>query len=79
MFQLARNPEVQERLYQEIKSELPSRDSKFDKKALEKMPYLKATVKETLRTNLPAAVMGRKLNSMDTSYLKMSAMYLLTM
>jgi hypothetical protein len=36
LYRLARNPEVQERLYQEIKTELPSRDSKIEKKALER-------------------------------------------
>jgi cytochrome P450 len=61
MYRLARNPEVQERLYQEIKTELPSPDSKLDKKALERMPFLKATVKETLRVNPPVAIMARML------------------
>lgn len=59
MYQLAKNPEVQEKLYAEIKKELPNQDSKLDLKALDRMPYLKATVKEALRTNPPAGGMAR--------------------
>ena len=41
MYHLAENPEVQERLYQEVKRELPNDDSKMDRKSLNRMPYMK--------------------------------------
>ena len=49
MYRLAKNPQVQEKLYQEILGQLPSKESRMDRKTLEKMPYLKAVIKETLR------------------------------
>merc|ERR1712241_365432 len=62
MFQLSKHPEVQEKLFQEVKKELPNKDSKLEIKSLDRMPYLRAVVKETHRTNPPAAGMARILN-----------------
>lgn len=59
MYQLARNPQVQEMLHAEVSKELPHKSSKLDLKALDRMPYLRATVKEALRTNPPAGAMAR--------------------
>jgi hypothetical protein len=44
MYHLARNPKVQETLYAEVETQLPTKDSKLDKKALDQMPYLKASI-----------------------------------
>lgn len=49
--QLITNPEVQEKLYGEIKATVG--DRKVDEKDVEKMPYLQAVVKELLRKHPP--------------------------
>lgn len=49
--QLITNPEVQEKLYGEIKATIG--DRKVDEKDVEKMPYLQAVVKELLRKHPP--------------------------
>lgn len=49
--QLIANPEVQEKLYKEIK--LAVGDRKVDEKDVDKMPYLQAVVKELLRKHPP--------------------------
>ena len=59
MYQLAKHPNVQERLFQEVKAELPEKDSKLALKSLDKMPYMKAVLKETLRMNPPAVANAR--------------------
>ena len=38
---------------------LPTKESRMDKRAFERMPYMKAAFKETLRLNSPAALNGR--------------------
>ena len=60
-YQLAKHPEVQEKLYQEIKSFLPNKDSVLDNAKLEKMSYLRAVLKETLRLHSPAIGTAREL------------------
>lgn len=50
--QLIANPEVQEKLYEEIKSTVGT-DRKVDEKDVEKMPYLQAIAKELLRKHPP--------------------------
>ncbi|KAF3434148.1 hypothetical protein FNV43_RR25251 [Rhamnella rubrinervis] len=50
--QLIANPDVQEKLYEEIKSTVGT-DRKVDEKDVEKMPYLQAVVKELLRKHPP--------------------------
>lgn len=49
--QLIDNPEVQEKLYREVKASVG--DRKVDEKDVEKMPYLQAVVKELLRKHPP--------------------------
>ncbi|KAM1048975.1 hypothetical protein ACFX2C_028125 [Malus domestica] len=49
--QLIANPDIQEKLYSEIKASVG--DRKVDEKDVEKMPYLQAVVKELLRKHPP--------------------------
>ncbi len=56
---MAKNPEVQEKLHQEVLTHLPTKSSKLNKNALDKMPYLRAVIKETLRVTPPVTVMAR--------------------
>lgn len=49
--QLIDNPEVQEKLYREVKASVG--DRKVDEKDVDKMPYLQAVVKELLRKHPP--------------------------
>lgn len=49
LYQLSQNPEKQEKLHLELKNILPSTETKIDLSKLEKMSYLKACIKETLR------------------------------
>uniref|UniRef100_UPI00358E0A4C sterol 26-hydroxylase, mitochondrial n=1 Tax=Myxine glutinosa TaxID=7769 RepID=UPI00358E0A4C len=48
LYQLAREPHYQERLYQEIRSIIPG-DTTPDAESVSRMVYLKAVIKETLR------------------------------
>ncbi|XP_064400149.1 probable cytochrome P450 49a1 [Halichondria panicea] len=61
LFELAKNPEVQERLYQEIQSVVGERPPTAQD--LEAMPYLGGCIKESLRvrtvTNLLARVLKK--------------------
>ena len=59
---LARHPEVQEKLYREILSQLPSEDATLEEKSIERMPYLRSVIKETLRMHPPAPMNARILN-----------------
>lgn len=46
---MAQNPDKQAKLREEIRKILPRKDSEFDKDALQKVPFLKACIKESLR------------------------------
>ncbi|XP_077982434.1 cytochrome P450 10-like [Glandiceps talaboti] len=48
LYLLATNPEVQDKLYEEINSSLPE-DNSINAEILQKLPYLKACIKETHR------------------------------
>lgn len=49
MYQLSQNPEKQQKLYKELTNIMPSQHSQVDLAIQEKMPYLRACIKETLR------------------------------
>ncbi|KDR23725.1 probable cytochrome P450 301a1, mitochondrial isoform X2 [Zootermopsis nevadensis] len=49
LYQLSQHPEKQEILYDEIRNVLPSHNSSLTAQGLEKLVYLKACIKETLR------------------------------
>ncbi|XP_065215027.1 cytochrome P450 6a8-like [Planococcus citri] len=60
IFELGRNPEVQEKLYQEIHSTCGDDLSNLTMNKLKKMPYLHKVVCETLRLYPPATAMVRE-------------------
>ncbi|KAH8237125.1 hypothetical protein KR038_004849 [Drosophila bunnanda] len=49
IYQLAKNPEKQQRLFEELQKVFPHREAEINQNVLEQMPYLRACVKETLR------------------------------
>lgn len=53
MANLVKNPEIQERLYQEIKGVAGEEGKEIEEEAAHKMPYLKAVVLEGLRRHPP--------------------------
>ncbi|PNF14497.1 putative cytochrome P450 49a1 [Cryptotermes secundus] len=63
LYQLARNPEKQEKLYRELERVLPTPAAPVDVKCLDKLTYLKACIKETLRMYPVIIGNGRSLQS----------------
>ncbi|CAG9860317.1 unnamed protein product [Phyllotreta striolata] len=63
MYQLSQNPEKQQKLYQELLNIMPSQNSQVDLAAQEKMPYLRACIKETLRMYPVIIANGRSLQT----------------
>lgn len=51
MYHLAKNPEKQEKLRQEIFAKLPEKDSPLTPQNMANMPYLRACIKEAARLN----------------------------
>ena len=48
-FCLAKNPEVQAKLVEEVDEVVETSDGKIDQESIKEMPYLEACIKETLR------------------------------
>ncbi|VEN51325.1 unnamed protein product [Callosobruchus maculatus] len=63
MYQLSQNMDKQEKLFEELKEALPNQDSKVTAAAQEKMTYLRACIKETLRMYPVIIGNGRSLQS----------------
>lgn len=49
IYQISKNPDKQAQLFEELRTIMPSKNSVIDTAALERMPYLRACIKETLR------------------------------
>ncbi|XP_062130747.1 probable cytochrome P450 49a1 [Drosophila sulfurigaster albostrigata] len=63
IYQLAKNPEKQQRLFEELKQAFPTSDAQINQHVLEQMPYMRACVKETLRMRPVVIANGRSLQS----------------
>jgi len=53
LYCLARNPEKQARLREEVMTLLPEKDSKITPQTLINIPYLRAVIKESFRLHAP--------------------------
>ena len=51
MYILGKNPDIQEKLYKEIKNYIDN-GGQFDSDGVQKMPYLRGLIKESQRYNL---------------------------
>ncbi|XP_065167350.1 probable cytochrome P450 49a1 [Atheta coriaria] len=49
IYQLTQNPAAQDKLYNELRAVMPTKESKVDVEVQENIPFLKACIKETLR------------------------------
>uniref|UniRef100_A0ACD5V4Q9 Uncharacterized protein n=1 Tax=Avena sativa TaxID=4498 RepID=A0ACD5V4Q9_AVESA len=65
MFELAKNPEIQDRLYQEIKEVCG--DETLTEDHLPRLPYLKAVFYETLRRHSPGPILPPRFIHEDTT------------
>lgn len=59
IYEMARNPDIQERLYEEITDVLEKHDGKFTYEALEEMQYLDNIIHETMRLDVVAPLISR--------------------
>lgn len=59
IYEMARNPEVQERLYEEITEVLSRHDNEFTFEALQEMTYLDNIIHETMRLNAVAPLISK--------------------
>ncbi|XP_011191202.2 probable cytochrome P450 49a1 isoform X2 [Zeugodacus cucurbitae] len=63
IYQLAKNPDKQQKLFEELQSVFPTREAEIDQSALEQIPYLRACIKETLRMYPVVIANGRSLQT----------------
>uniref|UniRef100_A0A1A9W2D9 Cytochrome P450 n=1 Tax=Glossina brevipalpis TaxID=37001 RepID=A0A1A9W2D9_9MUSC len=61
---LAKNPDKQNKLRQEVKQILPEKDSEFQENALQNIPYLRACIKESQRM-YPLGAGNARINQRD--------------
>lgn len=59
IYEMARNPDVQERLYEEITEVLAKHDGKFTFDALQEMEYLDMVTHETMRLDVVAPLISK--------------------
>ncbi|XP_054285819.1 cytochrome P450 6a8-like [Macrosteles quadrilineatus] len=59
LYELAQNPDIQDRLYEEIKETLSKHDGKPTYQTLQEMPYMDKVINETLRRYASLAVLNR--------------------
>lgn len=59
MYEMARNPDIQERLYQEIDDVLAKYDGECPFEALQEMEYLDMVIHETMRLDVVAPLISR--------------------
>jgi cytochrome P450 len=52
MYHLAKNPDKQEKLFQEIHRHLPGKEQPVTSKILDELKYLKACIKESMRSEI---------------------------
>ena len=58
-YNLAKNQDVQQRLYEEISEVMERFDGKINHETIEEMEYLEAALLENLRISTPLSVHGR--------------------
>ncbi|XP_055320892.1 probable cytochrome P450 6a13 [Sitodiplosis mosellana] len=59
IYEMARNPDIQERLYEEITDVLAKYDNEFTFEALQEMEYLDNVIQETMRLNVVAPLISK--------------------
>lgn len=59
IYEMARNPDIQERLYEEISDVLAKYDGDFTFEALQEMEYLDNVIHETMRLNVVAPLISK--------------------
>lgn len=59
IYEMARNPDIQERLHEEITDVLTKHDGQFTFEALQEMEYLDNIIHETMRLNVVAPLISK--------------------